>query len=158
LAWATCHSRFLFVTRRRINATNRGSNNLTLKLAKSKPWIFDIFGGHGKISIQNIHSRLRVLHGHGDIRVKDFKGLLAMVAGHANIQIKIYLQTEMSQPVPPPARPTTETKSKPSWDWLHWDEADWESWGEILGEKIGWWAVDIGNLFDSGNVNTNNWG
>jgi hypothetical protein len=144
--------------RLKINAPKRSCSRLTLKLSRHKAWVADIFGGHGDIKIAGIQSRLRIMLGNGNIEVADFQGLLALVSGHSNIHLENFCQAEMPQMVNYTARPAAEATNKSSWDWTHWDEAEWESWGEDLGSKIGWWAADIGRLFESGNVAVSDWG
>ena len=119
--------------------------------------MIDVFCGHGEVNIADIRSRLRLMIGNGDIRVDGYQGILFLSSGHSNIVLKHFVQAEMPQS-PLSSGPAPETRNKSPWDWLHWDETEWEAWGENLGERIGWCAADIGRLFASGNIAENDLG
>jgi hypothetical protein len=39
-------------------------------------------------------------------------------------------------------------EERTSGEWPNRSEAEWQEWGQELGEKIGWWAMELGHRFE----------
>jgi hypothetical protein len=127
---------------------NIGHSQLTLKLPREKPFVIDCFSGRSDIKVNQIQARMRIFQGKGHILIENCRGLLTIGSGHADIQVKHLVQADMPGPFEDVQQPPAETKNRSSQDWLHWGESEWENWGEGLGEKIGWWAMDLSRFFE----------
>ena len=134
------------------------SSGLILKLPRSKSWITEVFAGKSHIQARGFCSRLQVMVGNGDIFIEDMRGMITIASGRADIHLKHFTQSIL--PPPPPVNEETpaETTGKASWDWLGWGDVEWERWGEGLGERIGWWALDFSRFFDNSDINVKNAG
>jgi|WetSurMetagenome_2_1015567.scaffolds.fasta_scaffold35415_4 hypothetical protein len=132
------------------------SAEFTLILPRNKPWVTQIFAGKADIQVKDVYSRIQLMTGKGDIQIEDQKGTLSIVSGHGDLRVKHFVQVEIPDPPALPPDPPSTSQSGPAWDWLHWDGKEWENWGEGLGEKIGWWAMDFSRLFERSLVTEKN--
>ena len=125
-------------------------SQFSLNLPKHKFWLISIFSGQGEIKARYIQARMRIMLGHGDIQVEDYRGWLAVGSGHGNLQLKHFIQIETEMPDfdSPSHQQIQGNDAGSAWDRFRGIETDIENWGEEIGEKIGWWALDLGRFFD----------
>jgi len=140
----------------RISVSRDQSSGLVLKLPRNKAWVTDVFIGKGEIQARGICSRRQIMVGNGDIFIEDLRGMLTLASGRANIHLKHFTQDIVPPPPPTDEGSPDEPTNKTPWDWLSWRDAEWESWGEGLGERLGWWALDFSRFFDRSDVNVKN--
>lgn len=135
------------------------NSKLTLKLPAGKTWVTEIFAGKAEVEARYLCSRLQIMVGKGDIQISEHTGSLTIASGHTDLRLKHFVQVDVPEPpAMPQPEPPSEPENRTSWDWLHWDDTEWQRWGEGLGEKIGWWALDISRFFDRSNINMRNAG
>jgi hypothetical protein len=131
------------------------SSKISLKLPTSKAWVTEIFAGKADIEARNIRARLQIMLGDGNINIEEHTGKLVIVSGHNNFHLNHFIRSEVPEtPAMPQQKPESENRS--ARNWLRWDETEWQRWGEGLGEKIGWWAMDFSRLFDGSNIDVRN--
>jgi hypothetical protein len=134
------------------------SPGLILKLPVSKAWVTAVFAGKAHIQAQGVRSRLQIMVGNGDILIEDLRGILTIASGRTDIHLKKFTQDLIPQPSPVDYEIPEGPSGRTPWDWLGWGDTEWERWGEGLGEKIGWWALDFSRFFDRSEINVKNAG
>ena len=132
------------------------SSKIILKLPASKAWVTEIFAGKADIEARNIRARLQIMMGDGNINIEEHTGKLVIVSGHNNIHLNHFIRSEVPETPAMPQQKPLDSESRSARNWLRWDETEWQRWGEGLGEKIGWWAMDFSRLFDGGNIDARN--
>ena len=135
-----------------IFASHKTGQGIKLQIPQYKALAIDIFVGHGDTSINNTLANLRMMVGNGDVAVKDFKGKLSIASGHGSIKIQNYLQTIVPEIVNSSSGSSTDSESKSHKDWWHWNDSDWEYWGEELGANITRWAINLEKVFEPVNI------
>jgi len=148
----------------RFNAlSHAGNSKLVLKLPVRKAWVVSVSAGRGDIRCNNILARLHVMLGRGDVEIENSRGVIAVAAGHGDVRVRNFVQADV------PQRPSASPGQTPAGarplrgDWLRWTAADWEhwgdaigqrmeSWGEELGLKLELWGEEVGRRFEGGTV------
>jgi hypothetical protein len=133
-------------------------SDLILKLPRNKNWVVEVFAGKAEIEARGLQARLQIMVGRGDVRVDDCRGMVTVASGQADIKVKHFTRVNMPEPPPAEQEPSQEAAGRKPWDWLGWGDVEWERWGEGLGERLGWWAIDFSQFFDRCGVNMKNAG
>ncbi len=129
----------------RFNAlSHAGSSKLVLKLPVKKAWVVSVAAGRGDVRINNILARSHIMLGHGDVAIENLRGVLGVSAGHADVRVKNFVQTDVPERPPAPVGQTSTGTQPLRGDWLQWTTADWEHWGDEIGQRVGVWGEELG--------------